>query len=494
MQSEISVHTRERAELEVLLAEVDARHENVLDLRRPEAVAKQHAKGALTARQRIGLLLDDGESFLEYGALARPANRELEGAADGVVVGFGKVHGCVSAFFSYDYTVLGASQGRISHAKTSRTMSLARQLDAPIFMLTEGAGARTQELSLFRTFPKVGDFSALARMSGRVPITGMAFGRAFAGQAIFLGESDVVIAVETAAIGIAGPPLVKASTGEDLTPEQLGGARFHEASGAAELVVSDDAAAIAAGRAYARYVLEPIVPFGEPAGGIACGTADQLRGLALASADGPLDMQRVVELVADPDSTLELRPTWSSSVRTVLARIGGRSVGIVATDPRSQDGVLSADACDKIARFIYLCDAFGMPLVFLVDTAGVSVAEQALAAAMPRHAARIPLALSIARVPICTFVLGSCPGVAQLLVGGVGRSHDLLYYAMWPTARLRGLGITPEDQAGHPLRIAESFAVDDVIDPGATRAILLDVIGAVPLLGRRRPHHQIDPW
>jgi acetyl-CoA carboxylase carboxyltransferase component len=205
-------------------------------------------------------------------------------------------------------------------------------------------------------------------------------------------------------------------------------------------------------------------------------------------------MQRVVELVADPDSAFELRPTWSSSVRTVLARIGGRSVGIVATDPRSEAGVLSADACDKITRFIYLCDAFGIPLVFFVDTVGVSVGEQAVADALPRHAARIRLALSIARVPICTFVVGSCPGVAQLLVGGVGRTYDLLYYAMWPTARLRGLGVRARHPAGDPLRVAESFAVDDVIDPGATRQILLDVIAEVPLLARRNPHHQIDPW
>ncbi len=480
----------EREMLLGLLADAVDRNEAVLDSRRPDAVAKQHAKGALTARERIALLLDEGESFVEYGALAQPVNRDLEGPADGVVIGFGRVHGRISAFFSYDYTVLGASQGRNSHAKTSRAMELARQLDCPIYLITEGAGARTQELSMYRGASRANDFSTLARMSGRVPIVGMGFGRAFAGQAIFLGEADVIIAVESAAIGIAGPPLVKASTGQDFTPEEIGGARIHEASGAAELIVADDAAAIAAGRAYAHYMVEPLVAF-EPES-LEAG-ALELGELALATAAGPLQMRRVIDLVADPGTLFELRATWCMSVRTVLGRIGGRSIGIVATDPCCDGGVLTADACDKIARFVYLCDAFGLPLVFFVDTEGIEGGIEALSGALPRHAARIPIALSTVRVPICTFVVGRCPGIAQLLIGGVGMM-DLFYYAMWPTARLEGLGIRREDDVGVALTVAERFGADEVLDPGLTRRRLLDVIAAAPVVPRREVPHQIDNW
>ena len=238
-------------------------------------------------------------------------------------------------------------------------------------------------------------------------------------------------------------------------------------------------------------MVEPFVAF-EPES-LEAG-ALELGELALATVAGPLQMRRVIDLVADPGTLFELRATWCMSVRTVLGRIGGRSIGIVATDPCCDRGVLTADACDKIARFVYLCDAFGLPLVFIVDTEGIEGGIEGLSGALPRHAARIPLALSTVRVPICTFVVGRCPGIAQLLIGGVGRMMDLFYYAMWPTARLEGLGIRREDDVGVALTVAERFGVDEVLDPGLTRRRLLDVIAAAPVVPRREVPHQIDNW
>jgi len=472
----------------VSVEEVEARHEAVLDAARPDAVAKQRRRGMLTARERIALLLDDGETLLEYGGLARPAHPDLEAPADAVVVGTGRVHGRVSVVVSFDYTVLGASQGVNNHAKTTRAAVLARQLGAPLFMLTEGGGGRAQEVvaDFFVGGVGLGDFHQIALLSGQVPLIGVALGRAFAGHAIFLGESDVIIATKSATIGVAGPPLVKASTGQEFTPEQIGGWEIHERAGGVDSIVDDDAAAIAAARRYAHFFVEPLVAFERGDEGA---VREGLRRL-VPECGGAYESRQLVELVADPGApSFELRPTWAASVATVLARIGGRAVGLVASNPAVADGALDANAADKVSRFVYLCDAFGLPLVFLVDTPGFAGdGRQALV----RHAARIPIALSTVRVPLVTVVVGRAHGLTQTLLGG--GPWDPQYHALWPGASYRGLGLAEGDPRGTAFAIAEQFQSDDVIDPGMTRDLLLEVLGRAPLQGVREQHHFVDPW
>jgi acetyl-CoA carboxylase carboxyltransferase component len=469
-----------------MIEELIARHAAVLDEQRPDAVAKQHAKGQLTARERIALLLDDGEELIESGSLAEPANRSLRAPADAVVIGLGQVHGRTSVVVSFDYTVLGGTQGVNNHAKSSRAALLAERYQAPLYMLAEGGGARTQEMSSFRTANSSGDFEWLARLSGRVPLIGVALGRAFAGHAIFLGECDAIIATERSAVGVAGPPLVKAATGHNYTPEEIGGARIHEAAGAAERIVIEDADAIAEARAYGAYFVQPVRPYRENRPGLGAELRQQAER-------GPgRSMRRIIELVADAGSLFELRPTWSTNVITTLARLEGRSVGIIATDPQVNGGALTATGCDKIARFTAVCNAFGLPLLTFVDTVGPTRAADASGSALFRHAARVPIATSRVRVPAATFLIGQVGGVAQVLLGGFGRFLDGPMHFMWPGAQLVGLGATAE--TGSPLAIAQGYDTDDVIDPARTREVAARVLAAAPPISPSDQFSPIDPW
>jgi acetyl-CoA carboxylase carboxyltransferase component len=468
------------------LTDLRRRHDAVLDEHRPDTVAKQHRRGQLTARERIALLLDDGATFLESGALAQPANPALRAEADAVVVGLGDVHGRRAAVISYDYTVLGGTQGHVSHAKTARLLRLAEQYEAPVFVLAEGGGARTLELTYLRDGPSApgGDFELLARLSGQVPLIGLGLGRAFAGHAILLAECDVIIATEAAAIGVAGPPLVKAATGEDLTPEQIGAARIHEAAGSVERIAADDRDAVALARAYAHFIVRPTVHSSKQPD-----VAESLRRAAFSP--GPRDARHIVELLGDPGSTFELRPTWSTEVITTLARIAGHAVGIVATDPRVDGGRLTAAGCDKITRFVGLCNAFRLPLVFMVDTEGIA---RESGQASVRHAARISIKLSTLDSPMITFVTGKVGGVAQILLGGFGRILDGPPHLLWPTASVVGLGVVPDDPRSQALGLAEAFVTDDVIDTGRTREVAIAWLSTAGRLTVRPSQRPIDPW
>lgn len=460
--------------------DLSLRHERVLDAMRPEAVAKQHARGQLTARERIALLLDEGEELWESGALAVPADDSLTAPADGLVVGIGHVQGRRSMIVSCDYTSLGGSLGITSHAKLTRAMYLAERHRLPVFALVEGGGARAQEYRSLPSLRPAAAFGTMARLSGVVPLVGLALGRAFAGHAILLGECDTVIATETAALGIAGPPLVKASTGQDLTPEQIGAAWMHAESGGVECLVKDDVAAIAAAREYARYFTRRFVA-GE---GSEATAHDALREIA--ARPGPVDVHRVSALVADPGSMLELRAAWSRQTTTALARIGGHTVGITAVGPTgdADSAVLSRDDCDKIARFASLCDAFAIPRLDVIGSVRAAADTDGPDTALFRHASRL-IRTDDARAAIVCLV-GRLDGVAQLLLGRFGDFLSGPTHVMWPGASLRGLGASPESGA---FRVAEQYATDDVIDPGSTRELAVRAIDVARESPRGDPHH-----
>jgi acetyl-CoA carboxylase carboxyltransferase component len=468
-----------------MIDDLVARHRQVLDESRPD-MARRRRPGQLTARERIERILDPGSTWLESGALAQPVGSPGSAPADAVVVGMGSIHGRTSVVVSFDYTAVGGSQGMNNHAKTLRAMWLARRHDAPLYLLVEGGGARATEIGMEAGARVYGDFGELARLSGRVPIVGLALGRAFAGHGIFLGECDAVVATADAAMGIAGPPLIKASTGQDLTPEEVGAASIHEACGAVERVAVDDEEALALARAYMAYPVVPVVPHTERRSGL----AEELRGLA--GDPAPRDVRRIVSLVADEGSLFELRETWETGVVTTFARLAGRAIGMVATG--ADGGSLTAGACDKIARFVRLCGAYGMPIVLLLDATAFPTPRDARGQALFRHAARLPLALHEARVPVVTVITGPVSGAAQVALAGIGRFLEGPPHVVWPTASMRGLGIPASGgSAGSAYDMAAAYLTDDVIDPGRTRDVVSQFLQSCPAT----PPGQstaIEPW
>ena len=350
-----------------------------------------------------------------------------------------------------------------------------------------------------------GIFPTLARLSGRVPTACGVPGRAFAGHAILAGLCDFVVATENAAIGMAGPPLVEAALGERLTPEEIGAAGIHAASGAAEAVAHDEDQLTDLISAYLSYFegrlepADPVVP------------AAAMRSIVPADPRKPYDVREVISGLCDLGEILELRAGFAGSLVTALGRVDGWPVGFVASQPLVLAGAIDAAASDKISRFVQLCDSFGLPVIFLVDSPGFLVGPAAERSALMRHSTRVIHTLTHARVPFFTATLRKSYGLAHFAMGG--RPLGASMVVAWPTAEYGSMG--PEGAAkvlgadegthaerehslalrrqGAALKMAESFAVDDLIDPAQTRGLLADWLAAV-MPGTRPSHRPIQPW
>jgi acetyl-CoA carboxylase carboxyltransferase component len=470
------------------------------DAARPEAVAKQHARHAWTARERIDALVDRG-SFREYGLLAKPSQPGLTGPADGIVTGLARVRDRPVAIASYDYTVMAGSQGNINNVKIGRILQIAEDHALPVVIFAEGAGHRVQEASLHSRGGGEATFPTLARLSGRVPTVCGVPGRAFAGHAILAGLCDFVVATRNAAIGMAGPPLVEAALGERLTPEQIGAAGIHAASGAAEAVVENEPDLIGLISAYLSYFEgrlepgEPVVP------------ATYLRDIVPADPRKPYDVREVISGLCDLGEILELRGGFARSLVTALGRVDGWPTGFIASQPLVLAGAIDAGASDKISRFAKLCDAFGLPIVFLVDSPGFLVGPAAETTALMRHSTRVIHTLTHVQVPFFTVTLRKSYGLAHFAMGGrpLGASMVVAwptaeYGAMGPEGAAKVLGVDDEREhsaalrrEGASMKLAELFAIDDVIDPAQTRGALSDWLAAV--MPTTRPSHRpVDPW
>jgi acetyl-CoA carboxylase carboxyltransferase component len=474
------------------------------DAMRPDAVARQRARDARTARERIDSLVDPG-SFLEYGLLARPAQPALDGAADGIVTGLARVRERPVAIASYDYTVMAGSQGNVSNTKISRILQIAEEQGLPVVIFAEGAGHRVQEATMHSRGGGEAIFPTLARLSGRVPTVCGVPGRAFAGHAILAGLCDFVVGTRNAAIGMAGPPLVEAALGERLTPEEIGAADIHAAAGAAEAVAEDEDQLTDLISAYLSYFegrlepADPVVP------------AAALRSIVPADPRKPYDVRDVITGLCDLGEILELRDGFARNLVTALGRVDGWPAGFVASQPLILAGAIDADASDKISRFVQLCDSFGLPVIFLVDSPGFLVGPAAERSALMRHSTRVIHTLAHARVPFFTVTLRKSYGLAHFAMGG--RPLGASMVAAWPTAEYGAMG--PEGAAkvlgadegadserehslalrreGAALKLAEVFAIDDMIDPAQTRGLLADWLAAV-MPGTRPSHRPIQPW
>ncbi|MFO1079295.1 MAG: carboxyl transferase domain-containing protein [Reyranellaceae bacterium] len=504
-----------------LIAGIEAVRHTLGDEARAAAVAKLAARGKLSARERIVRLVDAG-SFEEIGGLVAA---EVDGIgegpqrtaspADGVVAGTARIDGRPVMVFSQDFSVFGGSIGKLGSGKIQRALQLAITRGTPLVMILDGGGHRIQDGQDARHFANANaTFHHFARASGWIPMVALMLGAGFAGPTNYAGMADLVVMVRgLSTMGIAGPALVKAATGEDIDGLELGGADVQvDRQGLADLGVESEDEAFAATRRFLSYLpgnarAEPqIVEHPRPVGRI----DDALLDLVPVSTRKAYDVRKVLRLVADPDSYFELKPTFAGNMVTALARLGGRPVGLIANQALRLGGMINADACEKGAHFIALCDAFGLPLVSFIDVPGFSIGSSAERTSLGRRSAKLVFEWGHTTVPRISVVLRKGYGLGYLAMAG-GRSFAADACFAWPSAEICAMSIegaidvafrkdyqsAPDPMARRAemiaetrrrigaLRAAEGFGVDDVIDPRDTRRRLVDLLdGSLP----RRPN------
>jgi acetyl-CoA carboxylase carboxyltransferase component len=508
------------------LAQVRERHAAGLDAARPEAVAGRHERGRRTARENLADLLDEG-TFVEYGPLLfaaqerRRSREELiaRTPADGLVGGVGEVDGRPCVAMSYDYTVLAGTQGMRNHMKKDRLFELAEDRRLPVVLFAEGGGGRPGDVDM----PIVAGldcraFELFARLSGLVPLVGIVSGYCFAGNAALLGCCDVVIATERASIGMGGPAMIEGGGLGVYEPGEVGPIDVQHANGVVDLRAEDERQAVAAAKRYLSYfagagVAGPVPP------------QERLRDLIPEQRKRVYELRPVVETLFDEGSVLELRDGFAPGMMTALARHDGRPLGVIANDPAHLGGAIDAPGADKAARFLQLCDAFALPVLFLCDTPGFMVGPAAEQTATVRHFARLFLAGANLSVPTGTIVLRKGYGLgAQAMAGGGFKAPR--FTVAWPTAEFGAMGlegavrlgmrreleaiadegerqeafeqmVAAAYERGRGLNMAAYGEIDDVIDPADSRrwiAMLMEE-GAGEWwrsTGKRRPH--VDAW
>lgn len=510
------------------LAETDARHALTLDEGRPDAVARRRKTGLRTARENLDDLFDAG-SFVEYGALAIAAQRRRRSVddlmrstpADGLVCGFGTVNAAQfgdeaarCAGLAYDFTVLAGTQGHMNHRKTDRVLAVVEELRTPFVFYAEGGGGRPGDVdAVSATGLTVESFSHLARLSGLAPRIGITTGRCFAGNAVFLGCCDIVIATEGSNIGLGGPAMIEGGGLGVFTPEEIGPIDLQWSNGVVDVRVADEAGATDAARTLLSFFQGALPDTGH---------ADQ-RLLRQAVPENRLrvyDVHTIIGLLADTGSFVELRGGFAKGMITGFMRLEGRPVGVIANDPKYLSGAIDSDGSDKAARFMQLCDAFGIPIVSLCDTPGFMVGPESEKTAAVRHGSRMFVVGASLSVPVLTVVLRKAYGLGAMAMAG-GSLHASAMCVSWPTGEFGGMGLEgavrlgyrkeleaiddPEARerryrelvehmyaTGKAVSVAQYIEIDAVIDPADTRKWLLRAIKSTP--ESRGTRRYIDCW
>jgi acetyl-CoA carboxylase carboxyltransferase component len=438
-----------------------------------ERIAKQHAADKLTARERIDLLVDAG-TFNELGLHAgiHYSVRGLEdkqAPADGVVTGYGKVDGRLVAIAAYDFTVMAGSMGMTGEIKVARLRELALGKRMPMVWLLDSAGARIQEAvgSLFAGSGHL--FREEVVASGVIPQVAALMGPCAAGTAYIPGLADFVPMVKgRGSMALAGPHLVRAAVGEDVTQEELGGSRVHcRKSGVGDLEVASDEECIAKIKAYLSFMPshnETAPPQREVSDPIDR-MDDALLDVLPESNRKPYNMYDVIEKIVDDGEFFDMKPQWAKTIITGFARFGGRPAGIVANQPKHLGGILDNDSADKAARFVNLCNAFGIPLIFLMDVPGFMVGSKVEEAGIIRHGAKMLYAVANATVPKITVVLRKGYGAGYYVMNGRAYEPDLI--VAWPSAEISVMG------AEGAVEIVFRRQVDAAEDPAAKKAELI---------------------
>jgi acetyl-CoA carboxylase carboxyltransferase component len=492
-------------EFQRAVEELRARKHKFMQMGGEEKIRRQHEKSKLTARERIDLLFDKG-TFVEFGLLAHAhsfTGVELDEdatPADGVITGHGLINGRQAWVAAYDFTVMAGSMGMVGEQKVARCREMALKMRNPMIWLLDSAGARIQEAA-GSTFAGTGYlFYEQVQMSGVVPQVAAMLGPCAAGTAYIPGLADFVPMVKnTSSMSLGGARLVKAATGEDVTDWEMGGSHVHcYISGVGDLEVENDEECIRAVRRFLSYLPSsnaespPYEPTDDP-------PDRYVEGLEKIVPPNPrqaFDVRKVINLVFDNGSFFEIKPTWARNIVIGFARIGGLACGIVANQPMYKGGVLDVDASDKAARFIELCDAFNVPLVFLVDVPGFLVGTEVEKQGIIRHGAKMLYAVSEATVPKVTVIMRKAYGAGYFVMCGRGYYPDLI--VAWPFAEISVMGpegavniifnkqveASPNPEATrreleemirrqiNPYIAAGWAFIDDVIEPGETRKVI----------------------
>jgi len=467
------VEAGEQTGMKALVEDLHGRREKAKLGGGEEKIALQHERGKLTARERIDLLVDPG-TFVELGIQAGPhsSQRSMEGKeapADGVITGWADVEGRTCCIAAYDFTVMAGSMGMTGEFKVGRLREMALNKRMPFIWLLDSAGARIQEAagSMFAGSGHL--FREEVTMSGVIPLVAAMLGPCAAGTAYIPGLSDFVpMVVGQGAMALAGPHLTKAVTGEDISMEDLGGARVHcRVSGVGDLEVSDDAECIRAVKDYLSHFppnceeKPPIRETSDPDDRM----SEVLLDIVPESSRKPYDMYDVIREIVDDGVWFDIKPKFAKTLITCLARFGGQPVGIVANQPKQLGGILENDSADKAARFVNLCDAFNIPLVFLQDVPGFMVGSKVEHAGIIRHGAKMLYAISRATVPKITVVVRKAYGAGYYVMNGKAYEPDLI--VAWPSAEISVMG------AEGAVNIIGRSAIEASDDPEATREAML---------------------
>jgi acetyl-CoA carboxylase carboxyltransferase component len=511
------------------LAEALARRALTRDEARPEAIERRHAAGGRSARENLADLVDPG-TFVEYGALAiaaQRARRDIEELlartpADGLIGGVGRVNGdlfgetAACAVLSYDYTVLAGTQGTMGHKKKDRLFELIERMRLPTVFFAEGGGGRPGDTDFAVVSAlETRAFALWARLSGLVPRIAVVAGRCFAGNAVIAGSADLIVATESSSLGMGGPAMIEGGGLGRVEPDEVGPASMQVLNGVIDVAVADEAEAVAVTKRLLSYFQGSVEAAEAP-------DQSRLRDLVPERRRRAYDVNPVIETLADVGSVTFLRERFAPGMVTALARIEGRPLGLIANNPIHLAGAITSDGADKAARFMQLCDAFGLPLVSLIDTPGMMVGPEAEATALVRHCSRLFVAGAALRVPLLAVILRKAYGLgAQAMAAG--SLHEPLLTVGWPTAELGPMGLEGAVRLGmrreleaitdpgereervqewtelaheraKALNAATLFELDDVIDPAETRSRIASILAAAPPAEPGSGRRFVDSW
>ena len=504
-----------------------------LDSERTQAAAKRHKHGYRTARENLADLVD-ADSFIEYGQLSVAAQRsrktyeelQIDTAADGVITGiatinreyFGREKSRVAVVI-YDYTVLAGTQGFFHHQKLDRIFLKAEELNLPVVIYTEGGGGRPGDTDVTTMIAglHLESFYTWAKLSGQVPRIAINNGFCFAGNAVLFGCADITIATRTSWIGMAGPAMIEGGGLGKFKPTEIGPTEVQEKNGVVDIVAEDEADATAIAQKLLGYFQGPIENW-------SCGDQTKLREIVPENRRRTYRIHRAIEVLADEDSFIELRPGYGPGVITGFLRLEGKPIGLIANNCMHLAGAVDAEAAEKASRFLQLCDAYELPILSLTDTPGFMVGPESDAQAAVRRMSSFFVSFASVTVPVVAIVLRKGYGLGAMAMTG-GSFHSPVYIAAWPTGEFGGMGLegavklgykkeleAVEDEVerqalfdklvakmyeiGKATEAAAHLEIDAVIDPADTREVILKAINSAPK--PKRSHRQrpnfVDTW
>ncbi len=514
------------------LEDLQERKSHLYDENRPFATYKRHEKGLRTARENIDDLCDS-DSFLEYGSLivagqrGRKSMDELieQTPADGLITGFGLVNSHLferedaqCMVLSYDYTVLAGTQGAFNHKKTDRMMQIANKVLVPVVFFVEGGGGRPGDVDFEAIHCgglDVTTFVEYARLSGKVPRIAIVSGYCFAGNAAIAGCSDVIIATKNTSIGMGGPAMIEGGGLGHFHPKEIGPATSQYDNGVIDILVEDEAEAVSTAQKYLSYFQGPLKEW-------TCEDPATLRNLVPENRKFAYNIFKVIHALADHDSFLELRGGFARNMVTGLLRVEGKPMGLIANSTRHLGGAIDSDASDKAARFMQLCNAFGIPILSLCDAPGFMVGPDCEQTAMVRHSSRMFIVGASLSVPILTVVLRKAYGLGAMAMAG-GSLHESTFTVSWPTGEFGGMGLegavklgfrkeleskeNPNERKalyenlvqqmydrGKAISAASFLEFDEVIDPKDTRKWIITSLMSYKKTMNRNLRSFIDSW